>query len=161
MLKALHDQLRELSKTDEVKFAEAIKKRQGGKATDEQISKVKEFIFLMPPALEILSDYWQDKSVPSGVKGIARHIISYIFHPDDFLPEDEAGMFGYLDDAYLTVSAFLLIQESYLRDWQDKSKKELELLERARQLVNIPRVLIPEEAQKIEELLNSWVEEDK
>ena len=107
MLKALANQLRNLATEDEAGFRECIRKRLGGGPTDEQVKAVKEFIFLLPPVLQQLSDYWSDEACPSQAKKLSVRIITYIYSPDDYLPEEEHGLFGYLDDAYLVVSAFL------------------------------------------------------
>lgn len=156
MLKALADQLRTLAREDEQGLRKSIERHLGGRATEEQMKAVKEFIFLLPPVLQQLSDYWKDESLPSEAKRLSGHIITYIYNPDDYLPEEEHGLFGYLDDAYLVVSAFLRIQDSYLRDWQDKSAMELKLVERARELIVVPEIVIPEEAKRIEALLDAW-----
>ena len=158
MLKALANQLRTLASEQEDRFHKSVEKRLGGKATEEQIKAIKEFIFLLPPVLQQLSDYWKDESLPSEAKKLSGHIITYIYNPDDYLPEEEHGLFGYLDDAYLVVSAFLRIQDSYLRDWQDKSAMELKLVERARELIVVPEIVIPEEAKRIEALLDAWTD---
>jgi len=156
MLKALADQLRTLAREDERGFRESVEKHLGGKATEEQLKAVKEFIFLLPPVLQQLSNYWNEKSLPSEVKRLSSHIITYICDPEDYFPEEEHGLFGYLDDAYLVVSAFLRIQDSYLKNWQDKSAMELKLVERARELIVVPEIVIPEEAKRIEALLDAW-----
>lgn len=156
MLKALADQLRNLATEDEAGFRECIKRRLGGGPTDEQVKAVKEFIFLLPPVLQQLSDYWKDEACPSQAKKLSARIITYIYSPDDYLPEEEHGLFGYLDDAYLVVSAFLRIQDTFLKNWQDKSSQELKLVERARELILVPELVIPEEAKAITAMLDSW-----
>lgn len=156
MLKALADQLRRLAGEDEQGFRASIDRRLGGRATEEQIKAIKEFIFLLPPVLQQLSNYWNDESLPSEAKRLSGYIITYIYNPEDYFPEEEHGLFGYLDDACLVVSAFLRIQDSYLRDWQDKSALELKLVERARELIVVPELVIPEEAERLKALLDSW-----
>ncbi|KPJ49074.1 MAG: hypothetical protein AMJ41_03645 [candidate division Zixibacteria bacterium DG_27] len=156
MLKALTNQLRILAGEDEQGFRKSIEKRLGGRATEEQMKAVKEFIFLLPPVLQQLSNYWNDESFPSEAKRLSGHIITYIYAPHDYLSEEQHGLFGYLDDAYLVVSAFLRIQDSYLKNWQDKSPLELQLVKRARELILVPDLVIPEEAKEIEALLHSW-----
>lgn len=157
MLKALADQLRNLADTSSEQFEEAIKERLDGKATEEQISRLKEFIFLLPPVLKQLSGYWNEKSTPTKAKELSGLIISYIYQPNDFLPEGNNGLFGYLDDAYVVVSAFLRIQDLYLRDWQDKTDEERELARRARDLVVVPRIVIPDEVARIDKMIDSFM----
>lgn len=157
MLKALANELRNLADTARDQFEEAIRKRLDGKTTEEQLSKLKEFIFLLPPTLKQLSGYWNEKSTPAKAKEMSGLIISYILQPDDFLPEGNTGLFGYLDDAYVVVSAFLRIQDLYPRDWQDKTNEERKLAERARDLIVAPRIVIPDEVARIDKMIDSFM----
>ena len=157
MLKALANELRSLADTAGDQFEEAIQIRLDGKTTEEQVSKLKEFIFLLPPVLKQLSGYWNEKSTPTKAKEMSGLIINYILQPDDFLPERKAGLFGYLDDAYVVVSAFLRIQDLYLRNWQDKTDEERELAERARDLMVAPKIVIPAEVARIDKMLDSFM----
>jgi uncharacterized membrane protein YkvA (DUF1232 family) len=157
MLKALANELRNLADTTGDQFEEAIKKRLDGKTTEEQVGKLKEFIFLLPPVLKQLSGYWNEKSTPTKAKEMSGLIITYILQPDDFLPERNRGLFGYLDDAYVVVSAFLRIQDLYLRDWQDKTDEERDLTRRSRDLIVAPRIVIPDEAARIDKMIDSFM----
>jgi uncharacterized membrane protein YkvA (DUF1232 family) len=157
MLKALANQLRNLADNAGDGFVDAIRKRMDGKATDEQVTKLKEFIFLLPSTLKQLSGYWSDKSTPAKAKEMSGLLISYVYEPNDFIPESKNGLFGYLDDAYVVVSAFLKIQDLYLRDWQDKSEDEMQLAQRARGLIVAPRIVIPEEAARIDRMIDSFM----
>jgi uncharacterized membrane protein YkvA (DUF1232 family) len=157
MLKALSSQLQELAKSTDNDFRATIKKHMDGKVTEEQISTLKEFIFLLPPTLKILNSYWDDPRTPPDVKKLSGLLIAYIIRRDDLLSDEHLGFFGYLDDSYIVVSAFLRIQEMYLRDWQDKSPEERELTERARKLIVAPRIVIPEETTGIDEVMELYV----
>jgi len=125
--------------------------------TEEQIGALKEFIFLLPPALKVLNSYWDDAKIPIEVKKLSSLLIAYIIRRDDLLSDKHLGLFGYLDDSYIVVSAFLKIQEMFLRDWQDKSPEERDLAERARKLIVAPRIVIPEETIGIDEVLELYV----
>jgi uncharacterized membrane protein YkvA (DUF1232 family) len=153
MIKALSNKLKELSKTRDADFQAAVRERLNGKVTDEQIGALKEFIFLLPPTLKVLNSYWDDGKIPAEVKRLGSLLTSYIIRRDDLISDEDLGLFGYLDDSYLVVSAFLKIQDLYLRDWQDKSPEEIELTHRARNLITAPRIVIPEEAGSIDEVI--------
>jgi uncharacterized membrane protein YkvA (DUF1232 family) len=160
MLEALDKQLRTLAQDSYNQFIEEVMERQKGKITDEQLAGLKEFIFLLPATLKQLSIYWNQKDTPADAKRVSGFIIGYIFHPNDFLPEARHGLFGYLDDAYMVVQAYLKIQDHYLRDWHDKSAEDLDLTERARRLIIAPRLIIPEVTAKIDKLLDSLIKGD-
>jgi uncharacterized membrane protein YkvA (DUF1232 family) len=157
MLKALQTQLRALAEKDADRLRQEIAKRFGFKATDEQVHAIKEFIFLMPPTLKVLSQYWGNKSVPSNIKRLANSILTYVYHPHDLISENEYGLFGYLDDAYLVVSTFSRIQDLYIRNWDDKSELERDLIERTKKLINAPKLVIPDTVEIIDSALDKLI----
>lgn len=158
MLKALANHLRQLAETSDKRFRDAVVKRMNGKSTEDQIRAMKEFIFLLPMTLKQLSSYWNDKNTPTKAKKLSGLIISYIYQPDDFLPENDNGLFGYVDDAYVAVSSFLRIQDLYLRDWHEKTTEEIDLEKRARTLIVAPRIVIPNEVARIDRMIDSFME---
>ncbi|MEE9553400.1 MAG: hypothetical protein V3W18_03795 [candidate division Zixibacteria bacterium] len=157
MLKALANQLRHLADTEGDVFRASVAKKMGGRTTEEQIGTLKEFIFLLPITLKQLNSYWNDNHTPSKAKQLSGLIISYIYQPDDFLPENSNGLFAYLDDAYVAVAAFLRVQDLYLRDWQNKTAEEIDLEKRARELIVAPKIVIPGEVAKIDSMLDSFM----
>jgi uncharacterized membrane protein YkvA (DUF1232 family) len=157
MLKALSQQLRDLADNSFDEFRETIKNRMGGKVTDEQVTTLKEFIFLLPTTINVLNSYWNDKATPPDAKKLSGLVLSYTLKPNDFLPLENYGLFGYLDDAFIVVSAFLHIQDLYLRDWHDKSSEEIELTKRARDLIVAPDIIIPEEATRMREFIGMYL----
>jgi uncharacterized membrane protein YkvA (DUF1232 family) len=157
MLKALQNQLRILADNDIDRLRRELARRFGFRATDEQVEAIKEFIFLMPPALKVLSRYWNDKAVPSNIKRLANSILTYIYHPQDLISEDEHGLFGYLDDAYLVVSTLSRIQDLYIRNWEEKSELERDLIERTKNLINAPRIVIPDTVEFIDKALDKYI----
>lgn len=156
MLKALQNHLRNLANEKNGLLKKEIEQRWGDEVTDEQVQSIKEFIFLMPPALKVLSKYWSEKTTPSDAKHLAGLIITYVYHPHDLISDEKYGLFGYIDDAYLVVSSFLNIQDMYLRNWDEKSEMELDLAQRARDLINVPRLLVPEETKAIDKAISGW-----
>jgi hypothetical protein len=158
MLNALAIHLKELAEKSPEKFREEVKVKLNGKATDDQVAVIKEFIFLLPATLNQLSRYWNRKETPADAKKVSGFIITYIYQLSDFLPENQHGLFGYLDDAYFVVKSYLQINDRFLRNWHDRTPDELALANRARQLVDIPRILIPAEVDKIDKMVESLME---
>lgn len=154
MIKALSDKLKALAKSTDGEFRTELKKRLDGKVTDEQIGALKEFIFLMPPTLKILTSYWNDEKIPLEVKKLGSLLTAYIIRRDDLISDEELGLFGYLDDSYIVVAAFLKIEEMFLRDWQEKSTDEIELTRRAQRLIVAARIVIPSVTKSIDEVID-------
>lgn len=157
MLKALANQLRHLADTTDDIFRASIARRLQGKPTEEQVGALKEFIFLLPSALKQLSGYWNDPNTPHKAKRLSGLIISYIYQPDDFIPQNGNGLFAYLDDAYVAVSAFLRVHDLYLRNWQDKSPEEIDLEKRAKELIVAPKIVIPDVVAKIDSMIDKFM----
>ncbi|HBC46145.1 MAG TPA: hypothetical protein DCZ43_03795 [candidate division Zixibacteria bacterium] len=161
MLNALDNQLRLLAQDYYPKFRENIKERAGGHVNEEQLGALKEFIFLMPITLKQLSIYWNRKDTPAEAKRVSGFIITYIYHPRDLLPEGKNNLFGYLDDAYLVVQAYLKIHDHFLKDWRQLPPEDLELTSRARKLIVAPQMLIPEVAGKIDKMIETLINGDQ
>jgi uncharacterized membrane protein YkvA (DUF1232 family) len=151
MLRALQNHLRDLAEDKTGKLKKEIEVRWGDEVTEDQVHAIKEFIFLMPPCLKVLSQYWSEKKTPAQAKNLAGLIITYVYHPHDLISDEEHGLFGYIDDAYLVVASFLRIQHMYIHDWAEKSELERDLIERAKELINAPKLVIPDEAAKIDD----------
>lgn len=158
MLQALQNHLRSLASDKSDKLKKEIEAHWGREVTEEQAQAIKEFIFLMPAALKVLSQYWSEKKTPSAAKHLAGLIITYVYHPHDLISDNEHGLFGYIDDAYLVVSSFLRIQDMYIHDWNEKSELERNLAQRARELINVPQLLVPSETLIIDEAIDNWQE---
>jgi len=157
MLNAIDNHLRSLANTANGQFREELRKRLNGKVTEDQVATLKEFIFLLPATLKQFSRYWNRKGTPPDAKRISGFIMTYIYQPKDFLPEDSIGLFGYLDDTYMVVSAYLKIQDHFLADWHDKTPEELELTKRAKRLIIAPRMVIPQVTDRIDQMLDNLV----
>jgi uncharacterized membrane protein YkvA (DUF1232 family) len=157
MLNALDNQLRSLAQNYFDRFKEDIKERTGGQVSEDQVSVLKEFIFLLPVTLKQLSIYWNRKDTPAEAKRVCGFIITYIYEPRDLLPEGKHELFGYLDDAYLVVQAYLRIHESFLKDWRQLPSEDLKITERARRLITAPRMLIPDITAKIDNMVESLI----
>jgi uncharacterized membrane protein YkvA (DUF1232 family) len=160
MLNALENQLRYLAQNNFDKFRDEVKEHAGGHITDEQISALKEFIFLLPITLRQLSIYWNRKDTPPKAKKVSGFIITYIYQPKDLLPEEKHGLFGYIDDAFLVVQSYLKIHDHFLKDWHQMPPEDLELTKRARKLIVVPQMFIPEITAKIDKLIDSVVSGD-
>ena len=156
MLKALQNHLRSLANGKDDILKKEIEARWGSEVTNDQVQAIKEFIFLMPAALKVLSTYWSEKKTPSDAKHLAGLIITHVYHPHDLISDEKHGLFGYIDDAYLVVSSFLRIQDMYIHNWDEKSDLERDLAQRARDLINVPKILVPNETKAIDEAISSW-----
>ncbi len=160
MLNALELQLRNLARDSYKQFTDEVSGRVKGKPTDEQLAALKEFIFLLPATLRQLSKYWNRKDTPPDAKRVSGFLMTYVYEPNDFLSETRHGLFGFLDDSYLVMQAYLKIQDRFLRDWHQKSFEELELIKRAEKLIVAPQMLIPAITSRIDKIVDALMAGD-
>jgi uncharacterized membrane protein YkvA (DUF1232 family) len=83
---------------------------------------------------------------------VGEYLLIYLYDPMDFLPEQDEGLFGYLDDAYFAAIVYLTIVQKMnpsLKTDQDEKIKEWLIAN-----LESVRYLIPDEAKKIEKTVS-------
>lgn len=160
MLKALQNQLDALAADYDKSFENQITKRWGKKPPPGLVKDLKEFVRLLPKMeRRIFSLYaWLPES--SRIKKIGSHFLTYMYQPDDFIPEDaKNGLFGYLDDAYLAALFFELMLEEIENSEQLRIKKEdRDFLRRLIRYKKKARAVIPEEAIMLNQMVGELFE---
>lgn len=155
MLRALKEQLKVMALNEDNKFHEELKKRVGKKATELLKNRIKQFILLMPDIVEKIHFYYghvQKEDLKS--KRLGGYLLAYIYHPQDMINE-EWGLFGYLDDAYFSAVVFEKIIKEIASEDQFLVEPNKEFNESLQQLIVTVRSVIPEEAKKIDEMIES------
>mgnify|MGYP001279927064 CR=1 FL=1 len=154
MLKAIEERLKRLGVDDNDDFHDQIRQRVGKRATRLLEQRLKNLIYLIPKLLSRALNLCDYKEIPADLKKSLGFVMTYLYHPRDFLPEDNRKLFGYLDDAY----CMGLVYEKVLRTLQ---KTGIELSEGDERFMrefgltkrNI-KAVIPEEAKKISEMVS-------
>jgi uncharacterized membrane protein YkvA (DUF1232 family) len=62
---------------------------------------LKPFVALLPDMLQQMHLWCDGTPGETNLKRLYSHLLAYVFHGDDLLPELDYGFWGYLDDAYL------------------------------------------------------------
>ena len=62
---------------------------------------LKPFVVLLPDMLQQMQVWCDLSPKETNLKRLYSHLLAYVFHGDDLLPEIDYGFWGYLDDAYL------------------------------------------------------------
>ena len=153
MLKALDERLKRLSKDSNDDFHYQIRSRIGKKATRLFEQRLKNLICLMPQLLARGLSYCNRRGIPAELKKTIGFALTYLYHPTDFLPEDNEKLFGYLDDAY----CIALVYEKILKTLQ-KTQIKLAAVDEAflKQFALTKRsikAVIPEEGKAISEMI--------
>ena len=154
MLKALNERLNRLAHDPNDDFHVQIRGRIGKKATRLFEQRLKNLICLMPQVLARGLGYCKRKEVPGDIKKSIGFALTYLYHPNDFLPEDHERLFGYLDDAY----CIALIHEKVLKTLRKArvpvSAADQDFLKQFALTKRSVKAVIPEEGKAIVEMVN-------
>lgn len=153
MLTALKEDLKRLAADPADPFHTHIRRRIGKRATGILEKRIKQLIFLMPGLISSMRNHWETEDCPQKVKKLGGFLFAYLYHPKDFIPEDEYGLFGYLDDAYLTA----VVYEKAFADAALPTIDQQDFLERISSIKKYVRALIPFEAAEIEKMVEDAV----
>ena len=153
MLKALKNQLVLLAEQEQERFVAEVERRCHPTNAADTAAALRELIVAMPDLIAQIRAWAGDPRVPRHEKQLQGFLLTYLYHPTDFLPESSWGLFGYLDDAYLVGRIYL----DTLRTMSDSpaslpNVKEFEAA--APRWLESARQVIPAEAAKIDLLLN-------
>ncbi|MDA9101365.1 hypothetical protein N9K06_01670 [Omnitrophica bacterium] len=151
MLVAFKEELKRLAADPNDKFHSKVKARVGKKATRILETRLKQMILLTPSLLRRIQFHWQDESADARIKKLGGFVFAYLYNPKDFLSEDEHGLYGYLDDAYLVIN----IYERVLQGAANLSEEDRDFLEKISHSKKYMKALIPDETQKIEKMVES------
>lgn len=114
--------------------------------------RLKNFVMVMPDMIRQIRAWINDPASPPALKSLHGFMLTYLYHPLDFVPESNRGLFGYVDDAYLIGQLYLeaatrLDRLNYLPNTESLSRQ-------------IPfwlrwtRLAIPKESAQVDALLS-------
>lgn len=153
MLRALDERLKRLLKDSKDDFHDQIRSRIGKKATHLFEQRLKNLICLMPQLISRGLGYCKRKEVPTEIKKSIGFVLTYLYHPKDFLPEDDGKLFGYLDDAYCVA----LVYEKVLKNLRKARVKlapfDKDFLKQFALTKRSIKSIIPEEGRAISEMI--------
>ena len=161
MLKAFKDQLRVLSIDPKDQFHMFIRKRVGKKATQLLEKKLKKLILLTPGLVSRIYSLWSGFKAPLEIKRTSGFLLTYMYHPKDFLAEDSLGLFGYLDDAYLVATVYEQLIEELSERGFDLTQEDERTVSEIRNLKKSAKIVIRSEAEKIEKMVAEILEGKK
>jgi len=154
MLRALKSQLTQLAEDPLDPFSEQIRRRIGPREAVRYTKALRSFVLVMPELIAQIRAWLEGPAISPAMKRLHGFLLTYLYHPADFLPEGSTGLFGYLDDAYLVGSAYLRTMEQMdhaerraLPNLDDLCPQVSEWLEQIRQL-------LPKETERMERMLD-------
>ncbi len=106
MLNALHAQLKLLAADPADPFAAIIRKLAGPRDAGGYEQPLRALILAMPAMTGQIRAWLTESKSASPIGRLHGFAMSYLYSPEDFLPESSMGFFGYLDDAYLIARVY-------------------------------------------------------
>ena len=162
MVQVLQKQLEILAIDSAGIFSRRICKRLGKRPPKGLEDDLKEFVLLLPSVERRILDLWLWLPPSSKLKNTVSHFLTYMYQSHDFIPENEGnGLFGYLDDVYLAA----LFYEFIINEIEGAMefcllREDDDLLGRIIGLKRTARSVIPDEAVKIEKMLEELIKGD-
>jgi len=153
MLHALKSQLVLLSENKPEEFRNALKRRIGLRRGKEVENDLRNFILVIPEMLAQIRAWVADPQVPRTLRQMHGYLLTYLYHPADFLSEEQYGLFGYLDDAYLVGCAYFQTLQAIDRTQVRFLPNQADLSTQVPAWITTTQKAIPAESRKIEALL--------
>ena len=150
MLRALKNQLSLLAIENGASFAKHIKNRLGRKKANTHISASLNLILLMPHLISRMRDFADDPRIPKELRRLDGFLLTYLYHPIDFLPDEGQGLFGYLDDAYFVG---VIYQQFLNHQGQDDVMRADRHVESVSDRLEKVRQVLPRETKKIDQMI--------
>lgn len=153
MLRAFKNQLKLMAMDPADSFAELIRRRVGAQEATRYEQPLRNMILVMPDMLMQIRAWMAEPGMSDELRRLQGFVLTYLYHPKDFLPEDHNGLFGYLDDAFL---ASLTFQRTLTerRGLGYDSSLERGLAEQLPAWLKHVREVIPREAEQVERMLD-------
>ncbi|MGA1824040.1 MAG: hypothetical protein ACMUIP_05185 [bacterium] len=121
-------------------------------------NSLKKFVLAMPDMIIQIRRWMKDQAFPSHIKKLSSFLHTYIYHSSDFIPAERLGLFGYLDDAYLTgrifIQAMNFIDHNALHFLPNMKNLATDIPK----WVQTTRRILPKETVKIDQMLKEFFE---
>jgi uncharacterized membrane protein YkvA (DUF1232 family) len=154
MLKALKSQLSLLAIENGADYVKHVKKRLGrGRKAELHVSRSLNLILTMPDMIARIRDLSDGRDVPKSLRPLNGFLLTYLYHPIDFLPDEGSGLFGYLDDAYFVGQVYGRIKR-YLMEPKSAADLSRDLPE----ALELTREILPKETRLIDRLIEELVD---
>jgi uncharacterized membrane protein YkvA (DUF1232 family) len=162
MLKTYKDHLKRLSKMDMDNFSKRVQLRLRYKIKvgeeKNHVEGLKSLILVMPDLIGQIQAWLKEKGIPQNEKNLIGYLLTYLHHPMDVIPYHSVGLFGHLEEAYLTGTIFKRIASHLSNTVQPStSPGSLTLIQDVPVWLNYAKKVIPSEAAKMEKMIDELV----
>lgn len=158
MLNAFREKLTRLANDPQDPFRRRVMERVGPLEAPRLEAPLRGMILAMPDMLGQIAAWSKELGMPQPLKRAQVLALAYIVNPEDLLPEGDAGLYGYLDDAYIVAATYYRTMQEVgpagLRPLTDNVSLALGVPE----WVEIFRRHWPELAERIDGLLDTHLD---
>lgn len=158
MPETLKQQLIQLVLKDKGAFAQEIRARFPRRGSRVAAAQLRNFILVMPEMIAQIRAWVNNPSMSSPLKRLHGFVLSYLYIPVDFLPDDQDHLFGYLDDAYLVGRVFGEIAAELGPVAHPSLPSARDLVQQLPKWLRLAKRVIPEEAAKVDRLVKESTE---
>jgi uncharacterized membrane protein YkvA (DUF1232 family) len=160
MLFAFREHLKALAEDDKDPFHAKIRDRVGKRATKLLEKRLRQLIVITPDVVDRVHLLWRQFPKDAPAKKVGGYLLSYLYHPKDFLDEGKHGLFGYLDDAYFAALVYEFVLKSVQGTGVKLTPKDNRFLCEVVNMKAATKLVIPDEAKKIDDMF-SEIQSDK
>jgi uncharacterized membrane protein YkvA (DUF1232 family) len=106
MLNTIQNQMKNTPGDWHQSYAMEIKRRTGANASETTVARLKAMVLAFPDMAAQIRSWVNEPGRPAALRRLHEFIAAYIYNPQDVVPDTAPGLFGYLDDAYLTARIY-------------------------------------------------------
>ena len=158
MLQALKNQLTQLAADPRDPFAAKIREQVGARQALRYVKPLRDLILVMPQLIAQIRAWSSEPKMPSHVKRLHGFVLTYLYHPFDFIPDEGTGLFGYLDDAYLVASVYERTK-CHIDHTEERSRSKMgRLAAQVPGWLELTRQFLPGVTQRIDYMVDEIIE---
>jgi uncharacterized membrane protein YkvA (DUF1232 family) len=152
MLKALKAQLQQLASESDKALERRFHKHVAYDKARVYQDDLKNFVLCLPELLQQTRIWLESDNAPSALKKVYGYLLTYVYHSLDFLPEQDYGFWGYLDDAYF---AGIVYQETMVLHPGTEHRFHNDFTQQISDWLKKTREVIPDHTKNIDALFAS------
>ncbi len=153
MKNELKEKFKGIADKDGANFSRRIKMITQSEDSGELADSLKNFILMIPDFITQIRIWMNDPQIPARYKELHGFFMTYLFHEEDFLPDADGGLFGYLDDAYMIGSVYFMTMRGAGFDSQASAIDSNSAKSAVPRWLEDTRKVIPGETEKIDKML--------
>ena len=161
MLHAFKEHLKSLAADSKDPFFLKVRQRIGKRATALLEKRLRQLVVITPDVVERVHELWRQFGKDLPARKVSGYLLTYLYHPKDFLDEDEHGLFGYLDDAYFAALVYEFVLARVQEAGNDLTAQDKRFLKEISNMKDAARLVIPNEAEKIEKMFKEIQETEQ